>query len=78
MYQECAKAGLLVPIAATKSIPPEWARYPIVAGIKAEDWDGFHDCVLWDELVRGGGIASLFIGLTVGAPPLRAFASLAL
>ena len=63
MYQECAKAGLLVPIAAGKSIPPEWAKYPIIAGIKAEEWDGFHDFVLWDELVRGGGIASLFIGL---------------
>ena len=52
MYQECAKAGLLVPIAAGKSIPPEWAKYPIIAGIKAEEWDGFHDFVLWDELVR--------------------------
>ncbi|OCK91047.1 acyl-CoA dehydrogenase NM domain-like protein [Cenococcum geophilum 1.58] len=51
VYQECAKTGLLVPIAAGK--------------IKAEEWDGFHDFVLWDEL-------------TVGAPPLRAFASPAL
>jgi hypothetical protein len=61
VYQECAKAGLLVPIAAGKSIPPDWAKYPIVTGIKAEEWDRFHDFVLWDELVRGGGIASLFI-----------------
>ncbi|KAF2471680.1 acyl-CoA dehydrogenase-like protein [Lindgomyces ingoldianus] len=75
LYSECAKAGLLIPIAAGKSIPKEWSHYPIIGGIKAEEWDGFHDLVLWDELVRGGSIASLFIGLTVGAPPLRQFAS---
>jgi len=74
-YHECAKAGLLVPIAAGKTIPKEWEKYGIVAGIKAEEWDGFHDLILWDELTRGGAIASLFIGLVVGAPPLRHFAS---
>ncbi|PVH95515.1 acyl-CoA dehydrogenase-like protein [Periconia macrospinosa] len=75
LYHECAKAGLLVPIASGKSIPKEWSHYPIVAGIKPEEWDGFHDFVLWDELIRGGGIVSLFIGLTVGAPPLLKFAN---
>lgn len=75
IYHECAKAGLLVPIAGGKSIPKEWEKYGIVAGIKAEEWDGFHDFVLWDELIRSGGVASLFIGLTVGAPPLLKFAS---
>lgn len=75
IYQKCAEAGLLVPIAGGKSIPPEWEKYGIIAGIKPEEWDGFHDFVLWDELVRSGGVASLFIGLTVGAPPLQKFAS---
>lgn len=74
-YQECAKAGLLVPISAGKAIPKEWEKYGIVAGIPAEEWDGFHDFIMWDELTRGGAIASLFIGLVVGAPPLRHFAS---
>lgn len=46
VYQECAKAGLLVPIAAGKSILLEWAKYAIIAGIKAEEWDGFHDFML--------------------------------
>jgi alkylation response protein AidB-like acyl-CoA dehydrogenase len=50
-------------------------KYGIIGGIKASEWDGFHDLVLWDELIRGGSIASLFIGLTVGAPPLMKFAS---
>ncbi|KAF2692123.1 acyl-CoA dehydrogenase-like protein [Lentithecium fluviatile CBS 122367] len=75
VYHECAKAGLLVPIASGKAIPKEWSHYPIIAGIKPEEWDGFHDFVLWDELIRGGGAASLFIGLTVGAPPLLKFAN---
>ncbi|KAF2185654.1 acyl-CoA dehydrogenase-like protein [Zopfia rhizophila CBS 207.26] len=75
LYQECAKAGLLVPIAAGKSIPPEWSHYPFIGDIPASEWNGFHDLVLWDELIRSGSIASLFIGLTVGAPPLRQFAS---
>ncbi|KAF1928616.1 acyl-CoA dehydrogenase NM domain-like protein, partial [Didymella exigua CBS 183.55] len=75
IYGKCAAAGLLVPIAFGKTIPPEYAHYPIAAGIKAADWDGFHDLILWDELVRAGPIASLFIGLVVGAPPLQKFAS---
>ncbi|KAH8658463.1 acyl-CoA dehydrogenase-like protein [Xylariales sp. PMI_506] len=75
IYAKCAEAGLLVPIASGKTIPKEWEKYGIIAGIKAEEWDGFHDLILWDELTRGGNIASVFIGLVVGAPPLRHFAS---
>ncbi|KAH8808108.1 long-chain specific acyl-CoA dehydrogenase [Xylogone sp. PMI_703] len=76
VYQKCARDGLLVPIAAGNHIPKEWAHYPIAAGIKAEEWNGFHDFVLWDELFRGApSIASVFIGLTVGAPPLKQYAS---
>lgn len=75
LYHECAKAGLLVPIAAGKTIPPEWAPYGIIANISHTEWDGFHDLILWDELLRGGSVASLFTGLVVGAPPLLKFAS---
>jgi hypothetical protein len=59
---------LLVPIAAGKSIPPQWSHYPIIGGIKADEWDGFHDFVLWDELFRGGAISSIFIGLVRNWP----------
>lgn len=31
--------------------------------------------MLWDELYRGGAISSIFVGITVGAPPLRQYAS---
>jgi hypothetical protein len=63
VYAKCARDGLLVPISGGKSIPKEWEKYGIIAGIKAEEWDGFHDFILWDELLRGGAIASIFIGL---------------
>ncbi|EXJ59842.1 hypothetical protein A1O7_03989 [Cladophialophora yegresii CBS 114405] len=68
-----------MPIAAGRAIPREWAgKYPIIGDIKPEEWDGFHDLVLWDELYRGGAVSSIFVGLTVGAPPIRQFASPAL
>lgn len=79
VYLSCAKDGLLVPIAFGSSIPKEWGHYPIVAGIKASEWNGFHDFILWDELYRGApSISSAFIGLVVGAPPLKQYASPAL
>ncbi|PGG97886.1 hypothetical protein AJ79_09058 [Helicocarpus griseus UAMH5409] len=75
VYHKCARDGLLLTIAFGKSIPPEFAHYPIIGGIKASEWNGFHDFVLWDELFRGGAISSIFVGLTVGAPPIKQFAS---
>lgn len=79
VYLKCAQAGLLVPIAAGNKIPAEWGSYPIAAGIPAAEWDGFHDFVLWDELYRGTpSISSAFVGLVVGAPPLKQYASPAL
>lgn len=67
-----------MPIAFGKSIPAQWSSYPIIGGVDAAAWDGFHDLILWDELLRSGGLASLFIGLVVGAPPLLKFGSRAL
>ena len=63
VYLKCARDGLLMPIAAGRKIPKEWYGYPIIGGIKPEEWDGFHDLVLWDELYRGGAISSIFVGL---------------
>ena len=46
-----------MPMAAGKSIPSEWAgKFPIMGGVKPEEWDGFHDFVIRDELNRVGGI----------------------
>lgn len=68
MYLKCATDGLLVPIAAGRRIPEDWRGYPIIGGIKPEEWDGFHDFVLWDELYRGGAISSIFVGLVCSRP----------
>ncbi|KAG0652620.1 Acyl-dehydrogenase apdG [Hyphodiscus hymeniophilus] len=71
IYKNCAQDGLIVPISAGNRIPKEWAHYPIAAAIKAEDWDGFHDFILWDELFRGApSLSSVFIGLTRILPEL--------
>ena len=79
MYEKCGRDGLLVPVAFGNRIPKEWSHYPTAAGIKAEEWNGFHDFILWDELIRGApSIASVFVGLVVGAPPLKQYASPAL
>lgn len=51
-------------MACGNSIPKEFSNYSIVAGIKAEEWNGFHDLVMWDEIFRGApSISSAFIGL---------------
>jgi hypothetical protein len=61
---KCGRDGLLLPIAFGNKIPKEWSDYPIAAGIKASEWNGFHDFILWDELYRGASsIASIFVGL---------------
>ncbi|KAF8855110.1 acyl-CoA dehydrogenase-like protein [Acephala macrosclerotiorum] len=76
VYEKCARDGLLVPIAFGSRIPKEWGHYPIAAGIPASEWNGFHDFILWDELFRGApSISSQFIGLVVGAPPMKMYAS---
>ena len=55
-----------MPISFGRQIPAEYSHHKIIGDIKAEEWDGFHDFVLWDELYRGGAISSIFVGLTVG------------
>jgi hypothetical protein len=71
IYQKCARDGLIVPISGGNRIPKEWANYPIAAGIKAEEWDGFHDFILWDELFHGApSLSSVFVGLVCLSKPL--------
>ncbi|EKG16048.1 Acyl-CoA dehydrogenase [Macrophomina phaseolina MS6] len=56
-YVDAAKAGLLMPMAAGSRIPDEWwGRFPIMGDVRPEEWDGFHDFVIHDELMRVGGI----------------------
>lgn len=57
IYKKAADDGLLVPIAAGPTIHTEWrGKYPIIGSVPAEEWDGFHDLIVHDELGRTGGI----------------------
>lgn len=57
IYQQAAHDGLLMPIAAGPSIPPVWKqKYPIIGDIPADEWDGFHDLIVHDEIGRVGSI----------------------
>jgi hypothetical protein len=48
-------------MASGSCIPQAWAgRYPIIGGIRPEEWDGFHDFVIHDEMMRVGGIGYIF------------------
>ena len=57
IYQKAAADGLLMPMASGRSIPDEWVgKFPIIGGIEAPEWDGFHDFIIHSELNRVGGI----------------------
>jgi hypothetical protein len=57
IYKKAAAAGILMPMAAGKSIPAEWAdKFPIMGNVDPKEWDGFHDFIIHDELNRVGGI----------------------
>lgn len=57
IYKQAARDGLLMPIAAGPVIPSEWkGKYPIIGNISADEWDGFHDLIVHDEIGRTGGI----------------------
>lgn len=57
LYEQCATAGLLMPMGAGSKIPQDWAsKYPIIGGVPFEKWDGFHDFIVHDEVTRVGGI----------------------
>ncbi|KAL2799018.1 acyl-CoA dehydrogenase/oxidase [Aspergillus keveii] len=63
-----------MPMAAGARIPAEWRdSYPIIGGIGADEWDGFHDFIIHDEMTRVGGIGipnGLIGGLTLCIPAI--------
>ncbi|KAH6642758.1 acyl-CoA dehydrogenase [Boeremia exigua] len=79
VYQEAARAGILLPTASGKSIDPTLAkRYPIIGNIDPGEWDGFHDFILHDEFGRVGGIGlenGLLGGATLCTPAIMKFGS---
>ncbi|GME49438.1 Monooxygenase FAD-binding protein [Neofusicoccum parvum] len=57
-YVAAADAGILMPMAAGSRVPEEWrgGRWKVVGDVPAEEWDGFCDFVVHDEMMRVGGI----------------------
>lgn len=48
-------------------------------GIKADEWDGFHDLIVIDEIARCGYLGviwALSCGNSIGAPPLINFGTI--
>jgi hypothetical protein len=64
LYQKFGRDGFLVPMACGSSIPHQFSHYQIVAGIRPEEWNGFHDFVMWDEIIRGApSLSNAFVSL---------------
>ncbi|KEF51432.1 uncharacterized protein A1O9_12581 [Exophiala aquamarina CBS 119918] len=75
VYEAAARDGVLMPMAAGSRIPEEWCgKYPIIGGVKPEEWDGFHDLILHDEFGRAGGIGYVHLPL-IAFPVLQRFGS---
>ena len=58
--------------------PTEYAGSHVAGGIKPEEFDSFHELILLDEVARcgSGGVSwGLFLGLSVGLPPIMHFGS---
>ena len=78
IYRKMARDGLLMPCAAGSKIPQEWSKYPIIGGVKWDEWDGFHDYILTSEIFKTGGLGvgnGLISGLVIGLPPIWNFGS---
>ncbi|GAA5958409.1 hypothetical protein JCM8115_002457 [Rhodotorula mucilaginosa] len=80
VYQQAAKDGIVTCLAFGAKIPKKWAKQDgtVFGGIKAEQWDGFHDMILIDELHRNGSLGvgqGLFGGLQIGCPPIYNYGS---
>lgn len=74
---KCAKEGVL-PMVVGPPWQGKYATYPPPLGMKAEEFDAFHELILIDELSRcasGGVLWGLSGGLAIGLPPVTKFAS---
>jgi hypothetical protein len=79
LYKKAATDGLLMAFAAGSRIPEEWrGGFPIIGGVKPEEWDGFHDVIMHVEVGRAGGVSlqnSLFGSIILPTPALQKFGS---
>lgn len=80
LFTETAKAGILAGCIGTPW-PSQYAGSFIAGGIKPDEFDEFHELILFDEISRcgsGGVVWGLLEGLHIGLPPVTKFGSQAL
>eukprot|EP01125_Pyxidicula_operculata_P019259 TRINITY_DN696_c1_g1_i1.p1 TRINITY_DN696_c1_g1~~TRINITY_DN696_c1_g1_i1.p1 ORF type:complete len:517 (-),score=74.53 TRINITY_DN696_c1_g1_i1:102-1652(-) len=73
----CYEAGFL-PGVIGPPWPTEYVGSRIGGGVKPEEFDSFHELILFDELCRCGSagiVAGLTVGLSIGLPPIIKFGS---
>ena len=61
LYKQAATDGILMPMAAGSTIPPDWhGKFPIIGNVDPQQWDGFHDFIIHDEFGRIGGVGWVY------------------
>jgi len=80
IFRKCYEAGFLPGVVGTPW-PTQFGGNKIAGGIKPDEYDAFHELILFDEVSRtgsGGVVWGLFAGLCIGLPPVMHFGSKAL
>ncbi|GAA5836683.1 hypothetical protein JCM3766R1_006990 [Sporobolomyces carnicolor] len=80
VYKRMGDDGILTVLGFRTKIPKKWAKPDgtVFGGVKAEEWDGFHDAIMIDEIHRCGSLGvgqGLTGGLMIGLPPIYHFGS---
>ncbi|KAM0750684.1 putative acyl-CoA dehydrogenase [Meredithblackwellia eburnea MCA 4105] len=80
VYEQMAKDNIIAALACGAKVPQKWARPDgtVFGGVKWQEWDGFHDFILIDELNRSGSAGAmqgLAGGLQIATPTLFTFGS---
>jgi len=77
IFKKCYQAGWL-PGCVGAPWPTQYAGTNVAGGIKPEEYDAFHELIIFDEVSRagsGGVCWGIFAGLTIGLPPVMLFGS---
>ncbi|GAA6020388.1 hypothetical protein JCM11491_000334 [Sporobolomyces phaffii] len=80
VYLQMAKDGLLTVLGFGTKVPKKWANKDgtLFGGVPVEEWDGFHDMIVIDEIHRCGSLGvgqGLTGGLQIGLPPVFHYGS---
>jgi len=82
IYQDAARRGIVAALCAGPHMPdrskdPYWKDIQLPGGVGYDEWNGFHDAVLTEELhaVDFGCVMGLFGGMVIGFPPILNYGS---